>query len=199
MPDRENAPDKTTGTLELRPGSRATVEQVECGLTMLALSSGQARRASRELVAQGYNVGESTLRSWRDMYPERYTQLREKEAPALAARIAEGRESLIVRGLEIKHELMDRLAGNTTEIPIKDVPKSLKDLGIFTAIEDDKLRLQRGEPTQITETRDIGEIIRSLKSKGVEFIDAEAEEIPPASLPDSASPKETLEDTDTEG
>jgi hypothetical protein len=168
-------------SIQLRPGSRKDPEEIDRGLTMLALSHGRSRLASRELKAQGYKVSESTLRVWKKLYEERYLEIQTKEAPRLRARLADGHENLVVRGMEIEGELLDRLTGNAQELKPGEIPAAVKNLALQQAIHTDKAQLYRNQPTQITEHRDIGEIIRALKDKGVEVVHGEATtEFPPA-------------------
>jgi hypothetical protein len=89
--------------------------------------------------------------------------------------------SAIAQKMKVSQKMTEKLEQEVDEIPARDLPGGIRNIDTSIGINFDKAQIIMGEPTQITQgTKRVPELIRSLKSKGIEFIDADAteEEIP---------------------
>ena len=123
------------------PGSRYTDQEIERGLVALALFSGNRRRASEALDQQGLRIPDSTLRDWRETYPDWYAEVQRKTMPQIRELAAEQHSDLAQLEGEAGRKLLDRLMA--------------------------KAAMLRGENTDTpAPMRSVSEIILALKAKG---------------------------------
>ena len=71
-----------------------TPEEVDQGLTAVAICNGNTRRAERELAAQGIKVTRAALQSWKRTKKDRYIELQETVLPEIRAKMAQQNEAL---------------------------------------------------------------------------------------------------------
>jgi hypothetical protein len=126
------------------------------------------------LKQQGTQTTTAILKVWRDREPairERYQKRREELAPQLEGEFANdlldnARRSSLVIQLAID-ETKQRLETGT----VADPSRVARDLSqVMSQAVDKRLAIQ-GRPTQITEHRDVNEILRQLVVLGVVKID----------------------------
>jgi hypothetical protein len=81
------------------PRSNYTSEEIERGLSAVALVQGNTRRAAAAVKEAGLPVPRTTLQEWvTNKHRARYIEIAEEELPHVYARIAEGNERLAERG-----------------------------------------------------------------------------------------------------
>jgi Mrp family chromosome partitioning ATPase len=106
-------------------------DDVTAGLVELARFAGNARRAARSLSASGRDVPESTLRRWKDMHAELYSEIRaartrgESVAPHL--RLLTGARHELPAGLIARgrlQQLFDELRQDADYVLVDTVPVS---------------------------------------------------------------------------
>lgn len=171
-------------TLTPHPSAKHSAEQIETALTVLALESGNMRRA-REKLAE-LDVFEkvpsaTTIARWPETYRERYAEIRAEVAPKVKARMADAHTDLAERLAALEHSTIDELEHEVKELSGKDKAALLRNVAIAGAVHIDKAALLNGDPTSIIGKRELPEIFRALAAKGVSVnvIEGEAEEIEP--------------------
>lgn len=149
---------------DMLPATRENIEQI---LTTLALCNGNAAEARRRLKEVGLSTSDKTIARIRDRYPDLYRQRRAELAPAieegLAADLLENAAEATATVRSLIAETRRRLEEGTLEEPAR----AARELSQVTTQSVDKRLAIQGRPTQITEVRDVAEIIRALEGKGI--------------------------------
>lgn len=179
-------PANTTDLAPAKPKRlmrRYTEEDVQRGLTQLALCNGNHAHAHDDLATQGHDIPAETLRSWaKNQHAHQYEQIRSDLVPRIHARIATQHEDVARQALEAQALAIQLTHQQLASGNAKQPSTIARDLGTVAGISTDKANLQRGRPTHITEHRDIAGILRSLEANipGVQPADADttATEIP---------------------
>ena len=162
-------------------------EEIERGLYALARVNGNTQRASRELKEQGQGIPESTLRLWKaKTHADRYARIREEVIPTIYQRHADKFHELVAIESNIAEQIARELESKIDQLDPRDLATALRNLEVSKSLNFDKASIADGRPTVITEKRDLGDIVRALKAKGieVEVIEGEAEALPPATEDD---------------
>lgn len=130
------------------------------------------------LKIQGDTTNEAVLVQLRDRDRERFEKRRDELAPVVEGRFANdaldnaARASAAI-GLAIARTEELLAAGK-----VADPARVARDLSQVVAQSIDKRLAVQGRPTQITETRDVAEIIRALQAmKVVQVVESTAEEV----------------------
>lgn len=153
-------------------------EAITAGL-MAVIAHPTYTDAEAALKAQGYSVTAATLSKWvREDHVVEYEKLREKWAPQLEARLANNFLDNARRATEVEREAIEKSMLMLQSGRAQDPAKMARDLSqVKTQSIDKRLALQ-GRPTQITERRDLGQIVARLQQLGaVKVIEASAEEV----------------------
>lgn len=159
----------TSLTAKTRP-PRHDEQEIELGLTVLALSAGNCGRAARRLKQEhGVAIHRVTLSRWRDAYASRYEEVRLERAPQIQERIAAATEEVALRGAELTMATLHEYEQHIGELTPRELSSAARDMSVITGVAVDKTLHSRERPivARTRETRDIGEIIRSLESLGV--------------------------------
>jgi hypothetical protein len=162
-------------------------QDIERGLQGIALFSGNARAAARELKKLGHPIPEATLRGWKRRMPERYERVRQTVQDRIWAEIADEWRSLVRQSIKVASNTVAKAEVATAEGNSKDAKAWLsagRDAGVLAGIGDDKSSRADGRPTEIhaTTADQAEEIERKLKAMGVLVVEGEAEELPPREL-----------------
>lgn len=180
-------------TLTPHPSAKHTAEQIEATLTVLALESGNMRRAREKLAKLELFdkvPSATTIARWPETYRDRYAEIRAEVAPKIKARMADAHTDLAERLAALEHSTIDELEEEVRELSGKDKAALLRNVAIAGAVHIDKAQLLNGDPTSIIGKRELPEIFRALAAKGVKVegvvIEGEAQEIEPP-------PRSTLE------
>jgi hypothetical protein len=132
------------------------------------------------LADQGWPINRETLRSWVGTHENRYLEIQQQELPRIYARIAEQSEQLVDELSRAEWELLEKLRTETPNLKPGDVAGALRNVTVSKAVNFDKASLARGRPTEIHETRQLTEILRSLTATAAaKVIDSTAEELEP--------------------
>jgi hypothetical protein len=172
-------------------------EDVIAGM-MAVIGSANYPEAAEKLRADGRDIHEETLRRWcKETHVARFEQMREEWGPKIEAQLASN--------------LLDnaRLAAATERLAIEAAKASLenktarepakiaRDISQVKAQAIDKRLALQGRPTQITERRDINEIVKALVGMKVASV-AEPQPVLDATAASIAPPEHSRE-TETVG
>ncbi len=164
-------------------GAKWTPEEIDVGLTAIALASGSLDRARRMLADQGIEVSRHTLHNWRYVYHvDRYERIRAEVIPKLKAEEAELRTALATYQVEQALRAAELVAERVESMDDKSLLDALNKFNVGSGIQADKIAQLRGEPTSIIRHESVSEIERGLKRLGV-VIEGEAVEEGPNELP----------------
>ena len=156
---------------------RYTDQEVERGLTALALASGNSKRAEAALAETGLKVSAATLRGWKTRtYPKQYATVREEILPAIREQLAEQHTELAGSLANLATKISARLEENYDKLEPRDLPGALRNVATSSAIHTDKASQLRQEPTSVI-VHDHGYAIAQLRRKGL-VVDGTAVEIP---------------------
>ncbi len=173
--------------IDVHPASKYSAEDIERGLVILALESGNVNRTRKLLKEEwGKAPDANTIGRWVKRYQDRYAEIRERVAPEIKARLADVHIDLANRIADLESRTVDALDAELADLTPKDKANLLRNAALSQAIHVDKSLLLKGEATVITERRELPELIRALQAKGV-VIEGVAQELPvhPA-LPEQA-------------
>lgn len=162
-------------------GARYTEAEIEQGLHMLALRSGNSRAAAKELAKGGVKVSYSTLYRWQQDQPERYQRIEEEVIPELYAGLARSNEAVAQQATDLEVKLLGKIdqATDAGELTAKDQAGALRNVSVTKGVAMDKATIARGRPTEIKATADVTQLIESMARRfpGVIQHEGEAEEI----------------------
>jgi hypothetical protein len=156
-------------------------EEVVKGM-MAVLGSTDYRVASKILAAEGLEISHETLRRWcQEKRVAQYEELREQWAPKIEAQLANN----LLDNARLA-TATERLAIETTKSNLengreREPAKVARDISQVKAQAIDKRLALQGRPTQITEKRDVNEIVKALVGMKVVTIDQ------PQDVPDATS------------
>ena len=176
-----------TATSLTRPrerGQRHTEEEIEAGLTEVALSAGSVTLASQRLAERGIDISRKVLEQWKNRrHADRYARIREQQAAAIQRRVAAQHEDLAQRSVAVAIEALERLKQELPNIPARDLPGALRNIATTAGISSDKLMLLRERPLPVAPPqRSTGELIRALEAMGAaKWVDLTA----PTEIPDA--------------
>lgn len=146
-----------------------TAEEVETCLMAMVAWAGNARAASDYLKAEkGLNVSATCLRGWKTgIHSIRYDELREKHAAGMEDRLAHEMRDVAMLAVQAERVAIEKTHEGLVNGTEKDPARATANLARAAQSSTDKLLSLTGRPTQITESRNVGEILRSLAAKGV--------------------------------
>src|SRR4051794_17298592 len=170
--------------------SHFTEAEIHAGLSALVLCSGNSRRAAKLLRDSGQRaIAYSTLHKWAtDQYAGRYRELQDQLRPELVSRLAEDHDALVQSYSELQWDAIEQARKKLPDAKAGEAANIAKNAALGAAINTDKGALRRGEPTTISETRDMTQLLRAAATKYPAFfnlppeLEAEAEEIPTPQL-----------------
>ena len=142
-----------------------TPEQVTEGL-MSMVTEGSAAAAHRKT-----GIPEKTLQQWRrETYAERFRQLEERYSKELEEHLVHEARKNAELALQAERDMIERVSRVTSE---REVSGALRALADSRTKSVQSVLTMTGRPTAITESRDIGSVLKALAAKGVVRFDAE--------------------------
>ena len=157
-----------TSLLEVHPASKYSAEEIERGLVLLALESGNVGRTRKLLKEEwGKAPDANTIGRWLERYRDHYAEIRQRVAPELKLKMAEVHADLAARLADLEHRTIDELDKELTELSPKDKANLLRNAAVSSGIHIDKSQLLSGGATAIIERRELPELLRALQAKGV--------------------------------
>jgi uncharacterized protein YeaC (DUF1315 family) len=149
-------------------GVAYTEEQTQTALMALIAWAGNAAAASRYLKSdKGIEINPATLSNWKQTHAIRYDELREKYSAQLEESLAHEFREVAMQAVQLERLAMERATEALEKNQDKDPSRSAANAARVAQSSTDKLLSLTGRPTQITESRNIGEILRSLAAKGI--------------------------------
>lgn len=154
------------------PAAAFSQEEIDRCLTALVAWSGNAAAAVRFLHSEATEDQRvptgSTLIEWsRTIHWERYEQIRDTWAGKVEQTVVNDMRDAAREAIEVQRiavgKAKERLEANKDDDP----GRTAANLARTASANTDKLLSLSGRPTQITESRNVGEILRSLVAKGV--------------------------------
>jgi hypothetical protein len=146
-----------------------TQQEIDDALAAMVAYAGNAYGAHHYLLSQGKRAPHmGTLRHWvRTKHWEQYERLREQWAAKVEQTVANdmrdaAREAIEVQRIAVE-KAKERLEANRDDDP----GRTAANLSRVASGNTDKLLSLTGRPSQITESRNVNEILRSLVAKGV--------------------------------
>lgn len=147
---------------------RYNEEQITTGLMALIAWAGNANAAARFLRAEkGLKVAPGTLSNWRDRDLARFDEMREKYAGELEGNLAHEFRDVARLAVEVQRELIEATRKRLKKGEEADPARAAANLMRVAQGSTDKLMTITGRPQEIKETRNLGEILRSLVARGV--------------------------------
>lgn len=145
------------------------LEEVERGLLKVALCGGNSRKAEAALTEEGHRIPRGTLDKWkRKQHADRYEEIKRDLIPKVFADVANEQAAIARRAAAGVNKAIDRAEELVADAKTSgEAARVAKDLETTTAIAIDKVRLIRGEPTNITATQDqsVEEILQTITRK----------------------------------
>ena len=158
-----------------------TIEEVERGLSAMALCDGNYRLAARLLENQGYEYPAETLRSWAfKIHTDRYEQAKAQTLPEIREKMAKDSEALALAYALGEREALGRLLDKLEDPNLKpaELAAIVRNLAVSRGVSVDKASAVRGLPTTVEASLTAKELYAQLnKALPGAVIDAEAEEI----------------------
>ena len=124
----------------------------------LALCSGNASRASRELEAVGLKVPRKTLSDWKRSHADCYRELQETIQPHINAEIAETAEAIVRRITEVESDAIEKIAEELPSMTGPQAATALQRLTWSKGVNADKSRTYRDLPVEIKRTDSMAHI-----------------------------------------
>lgn len=165
---------------------------------MAVIASTSYAEAAALMRERGSPVSEATLRRWcKDEHVVRFEKLREAHAPRIEAQLANDLLSNARLAAETERLAIEAARTELLEGTAKEPAKIARDLSQVKAQSVDKRLALQGRPTQITERRDINEIVRALVGMNVarvaepiQVADATARSVRPAAAIEPPQPQQ---------
>lgn len=130
--------------------------------------AGNAAAASRYLGSERHlQVKASTLTAWKHSHAIEYNELRDKYADQLEEQLAHEYREVARYAVEVQKLALEKAQTALLSGDEKDPARAAANISRVGQSATDKLLALTGRPTQITESRGIEEILRSLASRGV--------------------------------
>ena len=145
-----------------------TEEQVDLALKTLVLSGGSIKKAQAILGEEGLVVSADAYRYWRDVaFPSRYQAIRAELTNAAGDELAARAMQRAKDADEAEAEYIRLALEKAGEVSPDKLTKAALDLAKAKGENIAKSQLLRNRPTEIKETRDVGELLDALKAEGL--------------------------------
>jgi hypothetical protein len=187
----------TTAIASRRPSkTRYNEDQVRAALLQVAHADGSAHRALPGCREKGLKVSRKTLERWRDQdHAELYAEVRSQYQSVMQAKHGAQMEDLISTGFSTARRYWQRADEVLEDLPARDVPGGLRNVGVTLAIQVQRGLELREKPGGVPppENRTPDEILRSLKGIAPGLFEFPDDEPPDATVVENASPADTTE------
>lgn len=148
--------------------SEWTEEHITAGLMAMISWAGNAAAASRYLTREGpCAINAATLSHWKILYAARYDELRDKFSEQMETQLANEMREIARMAVEVERVALEKAQQMLLSNEDRDPGRTAANAARVAQSSTDKLLSLTGRPTQITETRGLQEILRSLAAKGV--------------------------------
>lgn len=149
-----------------------TDEDIERGLTALAVAGNHAGRASE---ATGYD--RTTITAWAKKHPERFREIRESQKGTLDKLAAQEYRDLTSGALSAAAEAVALERKRILNGDVKDAAASAKNLLTVAGISTDKIGVLEGRPSVIVEHRTTDGLLEEFERRFPGVVEGTAEEV----------------------
>lgn len=140
--------------------------------------------AVRALKADGRDINEETLRRWcRETKTVQFEKLREEWSGKIEAQLANNFLDNARLAAEVERKALEMSKEQLDKGQVREPSKMARDVSQVKAQSVDKRLALQGRPTNITERRDIGEVVKALVGMKVLKIET------PEPVPDATAPE----------
>jgi hypothetical protein len=142
------------------------LDEAHAAMRVLAALFGDATAAAKLLDEQGTAfVSATQLLEWRNgIHRDVYEQYADELAPGLEDAIIRRQRELAARATLLEDRLLSRIEKELGDKTLQNTPQALAAVTKAKQTAVDKLFTLTQRPTQITETRNAGEIVRQLEA-----------------------------------
>lgn len=153
-----------------------------------------ARHTVESLERMGYpNIPKKeTVTRWSHKYTEELQELEHKHADSLGKRVAGKYEAIAIAYTDAQAIFLERLLENADDVPLRELPNTLRSLAVSAGVATDKSQLLRGKPTQNIARIGVNEIIGELQRALGFDVNSTAIEVPQPELEAISSPVEAI-------
>jgi hypothetical protein len=164
-PPESEKPSESIARAKPKGPRRTSYSETEIGkgLTALAMFSGNAARASRELERIGVRIPARTLADWKKLHAGRYREIQEEVQPEINAEIAESSERLVRRLADVEWALIDKIESELPEMTGTQAGTALQRVTWSKGVNADKSRVYRELPTEIRSEMSFNDALRALQ------------------------------------
>ncbi len=149
-------------------GQYRSQEEITTCLFALTAWAGNSRRAAKFLESEkGIKIHQSTLEGWKQSHGDEYDKIREDYSAQLEGTLANEFRDVARLAVEAQRLAVETAMTQLANGRDQDPARSAANLARVSQSSTDKLLALTGRPTQITETRDVSQILRSLAARGV--------------------------------
>lgn len=124
-------------------------------------------RAKEYMESQNYNLSMPALETVQRNQVEKIAEIRKDLAPQREGRLADDLLSTAEEAQEVTRTAVSKARRLLEEGRVPDPARMARDLQQITTQAVDKRLALQGRPTQITEKRNVDELVRALESLGV--------------------------------
>lgn len=143
-------------------------EHIAAGLMAMIAWAGNASAASRYLKSEkDLLISPGVLSAWKTQHAIRYDELREQYAGQMESNLAHEFRDVARLAVDVQRLALEKATARMLAGDEHDPARVAANAARVAQSNTDKLLSLTGRPTQITETRNLGEILRSLAAKGV--------------------------------
>lgn len=152
-----------------RLASGHTLEDIEISLRVLIFNGGDSKLAAEHLLdVYRIKVHPTMLKKWAyTHFPDRYAVLQQELRSEVSEKIAGMLSENAQRATQTQAKIIDRLDENVNELAPKDLANAARQVAQAGALDIEKARLLRDEPTDIVENRDPEKILEALERLNV--------------------------------
>jgi hypothetical protein len=159
-----------------------TPDEVDTGLTVLALCGGDSSEAERRLQAAGQPIPSSTLRDWRThTHADRYVAICHERAPEIEKRVLQRSQEIQQRALATSLKAVNEAERQLDNGEAKDPAGTAKNLALTYGIITDKSLLLQGRPNVMVGTQDARDLLDDIRRE-LGTIPGTAIEVPTTAL-----------------
>jgi transposase-like protein len=152
-------------------------EEIRRALIAVAYCNGDTRQAEKMLAEDGIHWDHVTLWRWQtQQHSELYERLRAEVLPTITRIDDEKHRNLANRLMDAESEVLERVVEESKKIEARELPAALRNLGVTSAIHQDKAQLLEGLPTANVQHQDASSLLKKLKARGWEFEATEGED-----------------------
>jgi hypothetical protein len=159
-------------------------EEVTRALMQIVVDGGNVRRARENLIRDGLEIPESTLRVWKDdRHREQYRRIEEDHGRDLERQIVAVTQANVTRAAELEAKLIEDMA----DVPREQKPQALRALVDAKSKGTNQILALTGRSQPPARVNEFGQLLDILEAKGLvkmnvprpaETVDGTADELP---------------------